>query len=156
MSNDCDWPNVELRIERLSDALDLPLPSYATDGSSGLDLMAAVESDLTISPGERKLTPTGIRVAVPVGYEAQIRPRSGLAIKHGLSMVNSPGTIDSDYRGPVMVIVINHGSEPYTISRGDRIAQMVICPVVRARLVETSELSDTQRGEGGFGHTGVQ
>jgi dUTP pyrophosphatase len=118
--------------------------------------MAAVESDLTINPGERKLTPTGVRVAVPIGYEAQIRPRSGLAIKHGLSMVNSPGTIDSDYRGPVMVIVINHGAQPYTISRGDRIAQMVICPVVRARLVETSELSDTERGDGGFGHTGIQ
>lgn len=156
MSNDCDWPRVELRIERLIEALDLPLPSYATDGSSGLDLMAAVESDLTINPGERKLTPTGIRVAVPAGYEAQIRPRSGLAIKHGLSLVNSPGTIDSDYRGPVMVIVINHGAEPYIIRRGDRIAQMVICPVVRAELIETSELSDTDRGDGGFGHTGIQ
>lgn len=156
MSNNCEWPSVELRIERLADALDLPLPSYATDGSSGLDLIAAVDSDLTIGPGERKLTPTGIRVAVPPGYEAQIRPRSGLAIKHGLSMVNSPGTIDSDYRGPIMVIVINHGTEPYIIRRGDRIAQMVICPVVRARLVETSELTDTDRGAGGFGHTGVQ
>ena len=145
---------VELLIERLPDAGDLPLPSYATDGSSGLDLLAAVDKDLTIRPGERKLTPTGIRVAVPPGYEAQIRPRSGLALNHGLTMVNTPGTIDSDYRGPVQVIVINLGDEPYTIRRGDRIAQMVICPVVKARLVECNELPGTDRGQGGFGHTG--
>jgi len=145
---------VEVLVERLPDARDLPLPAYATEGSSGLDLLAAVDEDLTIGPGERKLAPTGIRVAVPPGYEAQVRPRSGLALNHGLSMVNTPGTIDSDYRGPVQVIVINHGSEPYTIRRGDRIAQMVICPVVRARLVECAELPETGRGPGGFGHTG--
>jgi dUTP pyrophosphatase len=147
---------IRLPIQKLPEAADLPLPSYATDGSSGLDLLAAVDGDLTIQPGERKLTPVGIRVAVPPGYEAQIRPRSGLAAKYGISLVNTPGTIDSDYRGPVQVIVINLGAEPYTIRRGDRIAQMVICPVVKAKLVETPELPDTARGDGGFGHTGVQ
>ncbi|MDO8681970.1 MAG: dUTP diphosphatase [Armatimonadota bacterium] len=153
---DNTWPVVDILIERLPEAQDLPLPSYATEGSSGLDLLAAVETDLTIKPGERKLTPTGIRVAIPPGYEAQIRPRSGLALKHGISMVNTPGTIDSDYRGPVQIIVINLGSEPYTIKRGDRIAQMVICPVVKARIVERNDLPDTIRGDGGFGHTGLQ
>ncbi|MDO8589031.1 MAG: dUTP diphosphatase [Armatimonadota bacterium] len=147
---------MEVRIERLPEARDLDLPTYATEGSSGLDLFAAVDADLTINPGERKLTPTGIRIAVPPGYEAQIRPRSGLALKHGISMVNTPGTIDSDYRGPVQVIVINQGSQPYTIRRGDRIAQMVICPVVRARLVECDDLPETARGDGGFGHTGFR
>ena len=154
--SESDCQSVELLIERLPEARDLDLPSYATDGSSGLDLFAAVDSDLTINPGERKLTPTGIRIAAPPGYEAQIRPRSGLALKHGISLVNTPGTIDSDYRGPVKVIVINLGSQPYTIKRGDRIAQMVICPVVRARLVECEELPETARGDGGFGHTGLQ
>jgi dUTP pyrophosphatase len=148
--------SIDLPIERLPDAQDLPLPSYATSGSSGLDLMAAIEQDLTIEPGERKLIPTGIRIAVPSGFEAQIRPRSGLAIKHGITMVNTPGTIDSDYRGPVQVITINLGSEPYIVRRGDRIAQMVICPVVRARLIECPDLPDTARGDGGFGHTGVE
>lgn len=146
---------VQLLIQRLPDAKDLPLPGYATAGSAGMDLMAAVEEDVTLGPGHRTLIPTGIRIAVPPGYEAQIRPRSGLAVKYGLSMVNTPGTIDSDYRGPVKVIVINHGREPIVISRGDRIAQMVICPVVRANLVEHDELPETERGDGGFGHTGV-
>ena len=154
--SESDWQSVEVRIDRLPEARDLDLPSYATDGSSGLDLLAAVDGDLTINPGERKLTPTGIRIAVPPGYEAQIRPRSGLALKHGITMVNTPGTIDSDYRGPVQVIVINLGSQPYTIRRGDRIAQMVICPVAKATLVECGELPETRRGDGGFGHTGLQ
>jgi dUTP pyrophosphatase len=145
---------VDLLIEKLPEAHDLPLPAYATAGSAGMDLMAAVENDFTLLPGNRALVPTGIRIAVPPGFEAQIRPRSGMAIKHGLSMVNTPGTIDSDYRGPVQVIVINHGQEPIVIQRGDRIAQMVICPVVRARLIEESPLPETVRGDGGFGHTG--
>ena len=149
-------PTIELTVQRLPEARDLPLPSYATDGSSGMDLRAAVESDLTIAPGERRLVPAGIRVAAPPGYEAQIRPRSGLAANHGIAVVNTPGTIDSDYRGPVQVIVINLGQEPYTIKRGDRIAQMVLCPVVKAKLVETDEFPDAARGDGGFGHTGIR
>ena len=151
---DSGFPTVELLVEKLPGGRDLTLPSYATSGASGLDLIAAVTGELTIKPGERKLISTGIRVAVPPGYEAQVRPRSGLALKCGIGVVNSPGTIDSDYRGPVQVIVINHGAEPYTIRRGDRIAQMVICPVVKAKLVEVSELPETARSEGGFGHTG--
>ncbi len=147
--------DVELLIERLPDAKDLPLPEYATAGAAGMDLMAAVEEDVTLGPGNRTLIPTGIRIAVPPGFEAQIRPRSGLAVKYGLSMVNTPGTIDSDYRGPVKVIVINHGRDPIVISRGDRIAQMVICPVVQAKLIEREKLPETERGDGGFGHTGV-
>lgn len=146
---------VDLLIQRLPDAKDLPLPKYATSGSAGMDLIAAVEKDLTLMPGERSLVPTGIRIAVPEGYEAQVRPRSGLAIKYGLALVNSPGTIDSDYRGPVQVIIINLGGEPIIIQRGDRIAQMVICPVTRAEMVEVDCLPETIRGDGGFGHTGI-
>lgn len=146
---------VQILVEQIAEARDLPLPSYTTDGASGLDLLAAVSDDLTLLPGERALISTGIKVAIPRGYEAQVRPRSGLALKHGLAMVNAPGTIDSDYRGLVQVILINLGEEPFTIRRGDRIAQMVICPVCAADLVETSELPPTQRNDGGFGHTGV-
>jgi dUTP pyrophosphatase len=120
-----------------------------------MDLYAAIDDDVTLAPGERVLISTGIRIAVPEGYEAQVRPRSGLAVRHGLSMVNTPGTIDSDYRGVVRVLLINHGTESCTIRRAERIAQMVICPVVRAEWVETDELPQTARGEGGFGHTGV-
>jgi len=145
---------VELPVEKLPEARDLPLPDYATSGASGLDLIAAISDELTIRPGERKLVSSGIRVAVPPGYEGQVRPRSGLALKYGIGVVNGPGTIDSDYRGPVQVILINHGAEAYTIKRGDRIAQLVICPVVKAKLVETSDLSQTVRNDGGFGHTG--
>lgn len=147
--------NVDLLIERLPEAKDLPLPAYATPGSAGMDLMAAVDEDITINPGKRRLVPAGIRIAVPQGYEAQIRPRSGLAIKHGIGLVNSPGTIDSDYRGQVQVIMINLGDDPFVIHRGDRIAQMVICPVARAVMIESDGLPDTKRGEGGFGHTGI-
>jgi len=146
---------VRLLVERTPDARDLPLPSYATEGASGMDLMAAIDSDLTLLPGERALVSTGIRIAVPEGYEAQIRPRSGLALKYGLAMVNAPGTVDSDYRGVVQVILINLGEEPFTIHRGDRIAQMVICPVSRAQLIESTELPQTERSAGGFGHTGT-
>lgn len=146
---------LQVLIERLPDAVDLPLPKYATDGSAGMDLLAAVENETFVKPGERVLIPTGIRIAVPAGYEAQVRPRSGLAIKNGIALVNSPGTIDSDYRGPVKIIMINLGDEPFVINRGDRIAQMVICPVMRVNLIESNELPDTFRGHGGFGHTGV-
>jgi dUTP pyrophosphatase len=135
-------------------AADLPLPSYQTDGSAGVDLYAAVKDPITLQPGERALIPTGIRIALPPGYEAQVRPRSGLAIRHGISMVNAPGTIDSDYRGEVQVILINLGQEPFTIRRGERIAQMVIAPVMRVEWEVVEKLPPTARGDGGFGHTG--
>ncbi|HEY3282605.1 MAG TPA: dUTP diphosphatase [Armatimonadota bacterium] len=146
----------EVTIERLPEARDLPLPSYATDGSSGLDLRAAVVESLVLEPGRSAMVPAGIRIALPPGFEAQVRPRSGLAAKHGVTVLNAPGTIDSDYRGPVMVILINHGSQPFEIRRGERIAQMVLAPVRRLAWLETESLdpSDTARGEGGFGHTG--
>jgi dUTP pyrophosphatase len=128
------------------------MPSYKTRGAAGMDLCCA--EDVVLEPLQRKLVPTGVRMAIPEGYEGQVRPRSGLAIKHGLSMVNSPGTIDSDYRGDIGVIVINLGSETVRLAAGERIAQLVICPVTRARLVQTDELASTERGEGGFGSTG--
>lgn len=120
-----------------------------------MDLRAAVAEDVTLAPGERRLISTGIRIAIPEGYEGQVRPRSGLALRHGIGMVNSPGTIDPDYRGVVRVILINHGHEPFAIRRGDRIAQLVIAPVMRAQWVEVPELPDTERGAGGFGHSGL-
>jgi dUTP pyrophosphatase len=119
-----------------------------------MDLRAAISDSISVAPGERKLIPTGIRIALPLGTEAQIRPRSGLAIRHGISMVNAPGTIDSDYRGEIQVILINHGQENFEINRGDRIAQMVIAPVLRTEWKQVDSLDDTDRGEGGFGHTG--
>ena len=145
---------IHIGITRESDALDLPLPSYATDGAAGMDLYAAVREAVTLQPGERLAISTGIRIALPPGYEAQVRPRSGLALRDGIGMVNSPGTIDSDYRGVIKAILINHGQVPVTISRGERIAQMVVAPVVRVEWKEEIELPDTPRGEGGFGHTG--
>lgn len=146
---------VTILIQKEPGTCDLPMPEYATPGSAGIDLIAAVESSTTLNPGERRLVPTGIHAAIPDGYEGQIRPRSGLALRYGISMVNSPGTIDSDYRGEIGVILINLGSEPFLINRGDRIAQMVIAPVIRAILVETESLPETTRNNGGFGHTGV-
>jgi dUTP pyrophosphatase len=134
---------------------DLPLPSYATAGAAGLDVCAALVADLVIPPGGRALLPTGFALAVPEGYEAQVRPRSGLALRHGLLLPNAPGTIDSDYRGEVKVIVLNAGSEPLTLRRGDRIAQLVFAPVLRVAWEERTSLPDTKRGEGGFGHTGT-
>lgn len=125
-----------------------------TDGSSGMDIHAAVEEDLQLLPGERALIPTGIYVAVPNGYELQVRPRSGLAIKHGIGILNAPGTIDSDYRGEIKIIMINMGQEPFTVKRGDRVAQIVLCPVARACLEKRDELPPTERSDGGFGHTG--
>ena len=131
-------------------------PSYMTPGSSGLDLRASIEEPMTLEPFERKLISTGLKLAIPQGYEGQVRPRSGLALKHGITTLNSPGTIDSDYRGEVKVLLINLGSAPVVINSGDRIAQLVIAPVVQAELEEVDELDDTSRGEGGFGHTGVK
>ncbi len=147
--------NVTVSIKRRSDCEDIPLPSYETAGSAGMDIAAAVKDDVVIDPGEWSLIPCGFSMALPPGYEAQVRPRSGLAVKHGVSLVNAPGTIDSDYRGEVKVPMINHGSEPFTVTRGMRIAQMIVAPVSRTEFVEVEELPVTARGEGGFGHTGV-
>jgi dUTP pyrophosphatase len=143
-----------VKVKRLGNNADLPLPSYQSDGSSGLDLRAAVNKDLTLQPGDIKLIPTGLSISLPEGYEAQIRPRSGLALRYGLGFVNAPGTIDADYRGEIGVIAINWGKKPLTIKRGERIAQMVIHTVSRAIVEEVNELDTTQRGEGGFGHSG--
>jgi dUTP pyrophosphatase len=145
---------LRVAIARLPGARDLPLPSRATAGSAGYDLCAAVEGPLELRPGERALVPTGLAIAVPEGYEAQVRPRSGLALRHGIVLPNAPGTIDSDYRGEVQVIVQNLGDAPFTIRRGDRIAQLVIAAVAFAEWDERSALDDTARGSGGFGHTG--
>jgi len=144
-------------IQREPGNEDLSLPEYATGGSAGLDLRAALENDLVLMPGERALIPTGIRIALPEGCEAQVRPRSGLAWKQGLTLLNSPGTIDSDYRNTIRVILINLGQEAVRLCRGERIAQLVVAPVLRVEWNEVSEglLSSTERGEGGFGSTGV-
>ena len=145
-----------LRILRLPHAEGLALPAYETTGSAGMDLRAAVPEDapITLEPGARVLVPTGLKIALDQGWEAQIRPRSGLALKHGISAPNTPGTIDSDYRGEVGVILINLGQEPFVIRRGERIAQMVIAAVAQATVVEVGTLDDTARGAGGFGSTG--
>ena len=153
--SDMTIESVTILIKRASGAEDLPLPSYATTGAAGLDLLAAVDSDTTIQPGQRKSISTGIHIAIPEGYEGQVRPRSGLALRNGISMVNTPGTIDADYRGLLQVLLINLGDKPYTLNRGDRIAQLVIAPVSRAVLIESEELPETIRNEGGFGHTGT-
>ena len=142
-------------LKRKSGCLDLPIPKYATSGSSGLDLSADVEGEVIIEPGEIKLISSGIYLSIPEGYEAEIRPRSGLALKHGVSLVNTPGTIDSDYRGLLSLIMINHGKEPFTIRRGDRVAQMVVSEVIRADIEIAGGLDDTVRSSGGFGHTGL-
>ena len=147
---------VTLRVKRLDGNQDIALPSYETEGASGLDLRAAVDGELTLHPGEVTLVPTGLAIALPSGYEAQIRPRSGLALKHGVGMVNSPGTIDSDYRGEIGLVLINWGKTPFVVKRGDRIAQMVVTRVSRARVLEVGRLETTDRGEGGFGHSGVE
>ncbi|MEH6701242.1 dUTP diphosphatase [Parasphingorhabdus sp.] len=144
---------IEIAVKRLDHAGDLPLPSYETSGSAGMDVRAA--EALTIAPGKRGLAGTGFAFAIPEGYEIQVRPRSGLALKKGISIPNSPGTIDSDYRGELKVILINHGEDDFVIQRGDRIAQIVVAPVQRGNLVETDNLDDTARGSGGFGSTGI-
>ena len=145
---------LRLPVQVLAHGEGLELPSYATPGSAGCDLRVAVSEPLTLVPGARALVPTGIAVAIPDGYEGQVRMRSGLAIRHGLTLLNGPGTIDADYRGEIRVILANLGSEPVTLSRGDRIAQLVIAPVVRARLERADSLSETKRHDGGFGSTG--
>ncbi|HEY8152562.1 MAG TPA: dUTP diphosphatase [Myxococcota bacterium] len=145
---------LRVRITRLRGERDLPLPARATRGAAGFDLHAGVESELVLAPRARALIPTGFAIAVPPGYEAQVRPRSGLALEHGIVLPNAPGTIDSDYRGEVKVIVCNTGEQAFTIRRGDRIAQLVIAPVVFAEWEEVASLDATERGAGGFGHTG--
>jgi dUTP pyrophosphatase len=146
---------VPVRVRRLPHAEGLPLPQYATAGAAGMDLLAAVADPVTIPPGGRALIPTGLRIALPPAHELQIRPRSGLALRHGIVLPNSPGTIDEDYRGEVQVIVLNAGDQPFTIERGTRIAQAVLAPVVRAVWQEVADLDATERGEGGFGSTGL-
>ena len=144
--------DVPVLLKRLSHGADLPLPQYATAGAAGMDVVSA--EDVTIPPGGRHAVASGLALAIPPGYEVQVRPRSGLALKHGISVPNAPGTIDSDYRGELKVILINHGAKSFAILRGDRIAQLVIAPVTRAAWVEVDELDETARGEGGFGSTG--
>ena len=148
---------ITAQLMQLPHGQDLPLPSYETSEAAGMDLRAAVPEDapLTLKPGARELVPTGFAMAIPPGFEAQIRPRSGLALKHGLSLVNAPGTIDSDYRGEIKIILINQGDEDFEISRGMRIAQMVIAPVLQVAIEPVTNLNDTARGAGGFGSTGV-
>ena len=146
---------IEIKVKRLQGQEDIALPAYETDGASGMDLRAAVEEEVVLNPGEIKLIPTGLAVSIPQGFEIQTRPRSGLALKHGIGMVNSPGTIDSDYRGEIRLIMINWGRSPYVIRRGDRIAQMLVSRVARAQVKEVAVLDRTCRGDGGFGHSGV-
>ncbi len=144
---------MKVEIKRMH-SNDLPLPQYMTSGASGVDLYAAVNDDVVIAPGRHTLIPTGISISIPSGYEAQIRPRSGLALKYGITLLNTPGTIDADYRGEIKVIVINLGSEEYILKRGERIAQMVFAKVWQAELIEVAALDETNRGQSGFGHTG--
>ena len=146
--------HVKISIKRKKGCEDLPLPKYATSGSSGMDLCADVDGEIHLMPGEIRLVSAGIYVSIPEGYEAQVRPRSGLALKHGISLVNTPGTIDSDYRGLVSLIMINHGKDPFTIKRGERVAQMVIQEVTQAQVDIKDDLDETVRSAGGFGHTG--
>jgi dUTP pyrophosphatase len=145
---------VEVRILRLPNGEGLPLPTYASAGAAGADVCAAIERDLEIGPGERLGVPTGLVLEIPEGFEVQVRPRSGLAVLHGLTVANAPGTIDSDYRGEVKVLLVNLGNDPVRLRRGDRIAQLVIAPVQRARFREVNEVGETERGTGGFGSTG--
>jgi len=135
---------------------DIPLPKYMTEHAAGMDIFAAVKTEEVIAPRERKMIPTGLVVEIPVGYEAEIRPRSGLALKHGITLANSPGTIDADYRGEIGIVVINHGDVPFVVRRGDRVAQMIIHPVCRVRWTVTKILEPTARNDGGFGHTNVE
>jgi len=146
---------INVDVKRLPHGSDLPLPEYATPDSAGLDLLAAVDGDVTLEPGKRMLVPTGLSIALPPGYEAQVRPRSGLALRNGITVLNSPGTVDADYRGEVGVILANLGDEDFVITRGMRIAQMVVAPVTRLNWAVVDELPDSERGAGGFGSTGT-
>ena len=149
-----NWPAVEIRVKRLPHGAGLPLPAYATDGAAGMDVISA--EDVTLPSMGRHAVATGLAIAIPEGFEVQVRPRSGLALKHGISLPNTPGTIDSDYRGELKVILINLGAEPFEIRRGDRIAQLVVAPVQIGRMIEVADLDETVRGTGGFGSTGVR
>ena len=146
---------MKVAIQRLAHAEDLPLPSYATEGSAGMDLCAAVDTPIILQPGQSAAVPAGIALSIPQGFEAQVRPRSGLALKHGITVLNAPGTIDSDYRGEVAVILINHGAVPFTVSRGAKIAQLIVAAHARVEWSETITLDTTARGAGGFGSTGA-
>ena len=146
---------IKVEVAHIAGSEDMSLPEYMTEHASGMDLSAAVKEDTVLKPGEIKLVPTGIQISIPSGYEGQVRPRSGLALKHGISIVNSPGTIDADYRGEVGVILVNLGKKDFLIHRGDRIAQLIINKVARANLVYVDKLARTSRNEGGFGHTGL-
>jgi dUTP pyrophosphatase len=147
---------VEVRIKRLAHAADLPLPEYQSKSAAGLDLMAAIEQDLVLEPGQSRLVPTGLVLAIPSGFEGQVRPRSGLAAQHGITVLNAPGTIDSDYRGEIRVLLVNFGRARFVISRSMRIAQLVIAPIARAVLREVDVIETTERGGGGFGSTGTK
>jgi dUTP pyrophosphatase len=148
--------SVTIQVRRLPHGEELPLPAYATAGAAGMDLLAAVTAPVTVDPGKRALIPTGLTIALPAGYELQVRPRSGLALRNGVILPNSPGTIDEDYRGEVQVIVLNAGDAPFVIERGMRIAQAIVAPVVQAMWQEVEALDDTSRGTGGFGSTGTK
>ena len=145
---------LRVALRRLPHGADLPLPAYATPQSAGMDLLAAIDAAVTLAPGERRLIPTGVTLALPAGVEAQVRPRSGMALRHGVTVLNSPGTIDADYRGEIGVILVNLGQAPVAIARGDRIAQLVVAPVARVSWNEGDALAETERGAGGFGSTG--
>ena len=151
-----DGAGVTLRVRRLPHGEGLELPAYQSAHAAGLDLVAGVAADspMILPPGARGMVPTGLSIELPAGYEAQLRPRSGLALKHGVTLLNSPGTIDADYRGEVMVLLVNHGAEPFTVRRGDRIAQLIVASVEHVAIVEVAELGNTTRGAGGFGSTG--
>ena len=144
---------VKILVKKLLENIDLP--KYKTEGSSGMDIVANIKNDLIINSGEKEIIPTGIAVAIPSGYEIQVRPRSGLAAKSGITVLNTPGTIDADYRGEIKVILINHSKEKFKIKKGDRVAQLIVCPIIKSEFVEVEELPNTLRGEGGFGSTGV-
>ena len=148
---------IEIKIKRLSNEFDdIPIPSYATSGSAGMDVRAAVQNEIIIESKSITLVPTNLSVEIPIGYEIQVRPRSGLAANHGIGILNSPGTIDSDYRGEIKIIMINLGKEKFTIKRADRVAQLVVSKVYAANLIQTDDLNHSQRGKGGFGHTGKE
>lgn len=147
---------MKIEFKKLPHAGDLPLPSYESEYAAGMDIRAALQEPIELMPGKRKLVPTGLKMALPRGYEAQIRPRSGLAYRNGVTMLNTPGTIDADYRGEVKVLAVNLGDEPFVIRHGDRLAQMIIAPVIQAEVHEVATLSETERGDGGFGSTGVK
>jgi len=154
MKHNIDQISVKMKV--LTHGVDLPIPEYQTKESAGMDLHSAIIEDLEIKPSTKEIVPTGIALAIPPGYEAQIRPRSGLAAKHSITVLNTPGTIDSDYRGEIKIIIINHGREKFVVKRGDRIAQVIFAPIAKAKIISVSELSETTRGDRGLGSTGIK